>query len=429
MVVHRIAPLGAPVHATVRVPGSKSIANRALVCAALADGESVLVGLPGGDDTAAMIEGLRALGLEIETSTGDGDEDGLTATVVGGQAHLRRGPVTINARLAGTTSRFLTAFAALAPGPCTIDGAGPLRSRPMAPLHDALRAIGVRVSSTGTAGHLPVVVQGPPHDDVEEVSLPGDVSSQFLSALMMIAPLLPNGLRFRLTTRLVSRPYVRITASVMESFGIGGIELGDRIITVPHGSYRPCSYRVEPDASSASYPLGLAAICGGAVRVEGLTDHSVQGDAAFCHVLERMGCEVLQDDVGTVIRRTSALRGIGVDMGDISDLVPTMAVVAAFAEGTTEIHGIGFIRGKESDRIGDLCAELRKAGVGAEERPDGLVIHPGPTRPATLGTHHDHRLAMAFALLGMGAGDIIIEDPDVVTKSWPGFWDAMEAMR
>lgn len=422
MAVQRIAPLRSLVDASVRVPGSKSVANRALVCAALADGSSVLSGLPDGDDTDAMVDCLRSLGLEL-------DDDGERVTVQGGLRRFRRGAVLLDARLAGTTSRFMTAVAALAPGPCTIDGDGPLRTRPMGPLHDALRALGVSVRTTHAAGRLPVVVQGPPQGPVRELTLSGDVSSQFLTGLMLIAPLLPSGLRVHLSTRLVSRPYVRMTAAVMREFGIDEIEVGDRIISVPPGAYRPSSFAVEPDASSASYPLAAAAICGGRVEVVGLGAGSVQGDAAFCHVLSRMGCEVHQDQARTAVRRSGPLRGVSVDMGDMSDLVPTLAVVAAFATGTTEIHGVGFIRAKESDRIGDLCGELRKAGVGAEERPDGLVIHPQHFRPAQLATHRDHRLAMSFALLALGAGDIVVEDPDVVTKSWPGFWDALEELR
>ncbi|HRB05230.1 MAG TPA: 3-phosphoshikimate 1-carboxyvinyltransferase, partial [Ilumatobacteraceae bacterium] len=324
MDVYRVAPLSAPIDAVIEVPGSKSVANRALVCAALADGESVLRGVPDGDDTEAMLDCLRALGLEAERA---GDDVRLT----GGVALFKRGPITLPARLAGTTSRFVTALAALGPGPYTIDGLPPLRTRPMAPLHDALVSMGVHVQHGEIEGHLPVTVQGPVDVTLDEVSLRGDVSSQYLSALMMIAPYFPNGLRFMLTTPLVSRPYVRVTAAVMAAFGVGGVELGDRIITVPAGRYRPLDFRIEPDASSASYPLAAAAICGGRVRVPGLTRNSLQGDTAFCHVLERMGCEVVQDDTGTTVSRVGELNGIAINMSDLSDLVPTLAVVAAFA--------------------------------------------------------------------------------------------------
>jgi len=299
----------------------------------------------------------------------------------------------------------------------------------MGPLHDALSSLGVSVSAGESPGHLPVTVEGPVDVTVDEVQLRGDISSQYLTALMLIAPYLPNGLRFVLTTPLVSRPYVRITAAVMAAFGVPGVEMGDRIITVPSGRYQARRYEVEPDASSASYPLAAAAICGGTVQVPGLTHQSLQGDAQFHRVLERMGCDVAQDATGTRVSRTGELRGVEINMVDLSDLVPTLAVVAPFANGRTDIHGVGFIRGKESDRLTDLCAELRRAGIDATDNPDGLVVQPSVPRSATLATHHDHRLAMAFALVGLGASGIIVEDPDVVTKSWPGFWDMIEGLR
>ena len=232
-----------------------------------------------------------------------------------------------------------------------------------------------------------------------------------------------------LTTPLVSRPYIRITAAVMEAFGVPGVELGDRIVTVPPGRYSAREFTIEPDASSASYPLAAAAICGGKVRVPGLTDTSLQGDAAFCHVLARMGCEVVQDQWGTTVSRFGPLRGMAINMVDLSDLVPTLAVVAAFADAATDIYGVGFIRSKESDRLSDLCAELRRAGIDAVDNPDGLVVRPSTAHTATLATHHDHRLAMAFALVGLGASGIIVEDPDVVSKSWPDFWTMIESLR
>lgn len=422
MDVYRVAPLGAPIDATVWVPGSKSIANRALVCAALADGESVLTDVPDGDDTEAMLDCLRQLGLEAE-------RDGTTVTMRGGRQQFRKGPVTLPTRLAGTTSRFITALAALGPGPYLVDGEPPLRRRPMAPLHDALASMGVTVQPREAAGHLPVVVQGPIDVSLDEVQLRGDISSQYLTALMLIAPYFPNGLRFVLTTPLVSRPYVRITAAVMAAFGVAGVEMGDRIITVPAGHYQPRAYTVEPDASSAGYPLAAAAICGGTVRVPGLTHESMQGDAAFCHVLARMGCDVKQDATGTTVSRHGPLRGIEIDMVDLSDLVPTLAAVGAFADDTTDIHGVGFIRNKESDRLTDLCSELRRAGIDATDNRDGLVVRQSRPHTATLGTHHDHRLAMAFALVGLGASGIIVQDPDVVSKSWPDFWSMIEGLR
>ncbi len=422
MDVYRVAPLGVPIDAVVDVPGSKSVANRALVCAALADGETLLTDVPDGDDTEAMLDCLTRLGLEVERS-------GTAVRIAGGLGKFRRGPLTLPTRLAGTTSRFITAVAALGPGPYTIDGLDSLRRRPMAPLHEALVAMGAIVEPSGAPGHLPVTIQGPFDVTVDEVHLRGDISSQYLTALMLVAPYMPDGLRFVLTTPLVSRPYVQLTAAVMEAFGVPGVEMGDRIISVPAGRYVSRSYAVEPDASSASYPLAAAAICGGTVRVPGLTDASTQGDAAFCHVLARMGCEITQDGSGTTVTRRGRLRGITIDLSDLSDLVPTLAVVAAFADEPTDIHGVGFIRNKESDRLTDLCAELRKAGIDADDNPDGMVVRPSKPHTATLGTHQDHRLAMAFALVGLGASGIIVEDPDVVAKSWPEFWTMIESLR
>ncbi|MBI4884562.1 MAG: 3-phosphoshikimate 1-carboxyvinyltransferase [Actinobacteria bacterium] len=427
MSIYRVASVGATIDAVVDVPGSKSIANRALVCAALAEGESRLCNVPAGDDTEAMLACLSEMGLEIEREsahTADG-----TIRIVGGVSQFRPGPTTLHAGLAGTTARFLTAVSALASGPHTIDGDQPLRTRPMAPLHDAMVSLGASVRVGAAAGHLPVTIEGPFDLSVDEVTLRGDVSSQYLTALMLVAPYFRDGLRLSLSTPLVSRPYVRMTARVMEAFGVAGVEVGDRIIVVPRGRYVATSFLIEPDASSAGYPLAAAAICGGRVRVSGLTPDSIQGDAAFCHVLERMGCTVAQTHEGTTVSRGGSLSGLTIDMADLSDLVPTLAAVAVFADSPTEIHGVGFIRNKESDRLGDLCAELRRAGIDAVESADGLVVHPGHVHMATLATHDDHRLAMAFALVGLGAGGIAVENPDVVNKSWPAFWSMIESLR
>lgn len=429
---YRVAPLGAAIDAIVDVPGSKSIANRALFCAALADGESVLSNVPDGDDTQAMLASLRALGLEVDSAVGlteASSRAGSTVRVVGGRSRLLPGPLTLHAGLAGTTSRFLTTLCALGNGAYTIDGDPPLRARPMAPLHDAMTALGARVRPRESVGHLPVTIEGPFDLASDEVTMPGDMSSQFLTALMLVAPYFTDGLRFVLSTELVSRPYVRMTAAIMQRFGVPDVAVGDRIIVVPPGRYSARHLLVEPDASSAGYPLAAAAICGGRATVPGLTKDSIQGDASFCHVLARMGCTVTQNDEATTVARSGPLRGLAINMVELSDLVPTLAAVAAFADGATEIHGVGFIRNKESDRLGDLCRELRRTGVGAVDTADGLIVTPAPMQMATLATHHDHRLAMAFALVGLGASGIVVDNPEVVSKSWPGFWSMIESLR
>ena len=422
--VWRVRTAAEPLAAEVVVPGSKSVANRALVCAALAEGTSTLTGVAPGDDTAAMLDCLELLGVGVGR-VADADD----VVVIDGAGHgLGRAAVTLPARLAGTTSRFVTALAALGRAPITIDGLPPLRARPMTPLHDALAALGAVVTPGETWGHLPVTVQGPVDPAASRIAIRGDVSSQYVTALMLVAPTLPHGLRIELTTPLVSRSYLGITAAVMAAFGVDGVEIGDDVVTVPAGRYRATEYTVEPDASSASYPLAAAAIAGGTVFVPGLTDASLQGDARFARVLADMGCEVVVNRRGTTVTCDGPLRGVDVDMVDLSDLVPTLAVVAPFAHTRTVIRGVGFIRAKESDRLGDLCRELRSAGVRATETDDGLVIEPGLPHPARLATHHDHRLAMAFGLLGLAVDGIEVSDPAVVSKSWPSFWRVLEGL-
>jgi 3-phosphoshikimate 1-carboxyvinyltransferase len=414
-----IEPLDGPLSAVVEVPGSKSVANRALVCAALAGGESHLVGLPSGDDTAAMLDCLQLLGVGVRAGA---ERDAVVVAGVASPQALRPGPITLPCRLAGTTSRFLTAFAAAGPGPYTIDGLEPLRRRPMTPLHDALRALGARVDADDR-GHLPATVTGPLHGGT--IAVRGDVSSQYITALMLVGPTLPGGLRIELTTPLVSRSYLGITSAVMAAFGVEGVEVGESAVVVPPGRYVPARHRIEPDASSASYPLAAAAIAGGTVHVPGLTAASLQGDARFASVLGEMGCDVVVNERGTSVTRDGHLRGIDVDMVDMSDLVPTLAAVAPFAHTSTTIRGVGFIRAKESDRIGDLCGELRRAGVDADETDDGLVVRPGVPHGATFRTHHDHRLAMALSLIGLVVPGVQVEDPGVVSKSWPDYWQML----
>ncbi len=418
-----IRPAYRPLDATVLVPGSKSIANRALVCAALAGGVSALAGLPDGDDTAAMAGGLRALGVEVTLAADSG--------VVRGTGGGVRAPVetVLDCALAGTTSRFLTAVAALCETPIVVDGGEPLRRRPMGPLHAALRSLGARVDSLGEVGHLPVrVCRGDLSGGA--VDLPGDVSSQYLSALMLIGPLLPGGLQVRLTTPLVSRPYVEITAAVMASFGAGDVRVGPSEVWVGPGAYHAVDYLVEPDASSASYPFAAAAMCGGSVHVPALGARSLQGDTRFVDLLASMGCTVERSATGTTVRRAQGhqLLGLQLDMSEISDLVPTVAALAPFCATPTTIGGVGFIRVKESNRIDDVVGELVRLGVDAAARPDGMHIRPGTPRPAVVQTHDDHRLAMSLALVGLMVPGVSIADPDVVSKSWPGYWAMLDGI-
>ena len=419
----RLRPLDGPVDAVVAVPGSKSIANRALVCAALAPGTSELTNMPDGDDTTAMLAGLRTMGAVV-------DDRHPHVRLTGIPDPRAMGDVEIHTALAGTTSRFLTALAALGSGPVTIDGFAALRRRPFAPLHDALVQLGVRVTPGNGWGHLPVSVQGPAVSGA--VSIPGDVSSQYITALMLIGPSLPDGLRLELTSALVSRTYVQMTAAVMAAFGVAGVDVGRAHVHVAPDRYATTRYRVEPDASSASYPLAVAAIRGGRVEVSGLGDRSLQGDARFADLLGAMGCTVERRGDATAVSRAddADLRGIEIDMADLSDLVPTVAAVAMFADTPTLISGVGFIRGKESDRLGDLARELVAIGGVVAETADGLVVRPSRDRlhGATMATHHDHRLAMAFGVVATVVDGIEVQDPDVVSKSWPGYWQMLDGL-
>ena len=258
----------------------------------------------------------------------------------------------------------------------------------------------------------------------------GDISSQFLTALMLIGPYVPGGLR------ICHHDPARV-ASVRADHQIGDGRLRPRRCLdrraapsrLAPGRIKHAHYAIEPDASSASYPLTAAAICGGRVEIPGLTKWALQGDAVFCDVLAAMGCVATRDTKSTIVKSGDRLEGVDIDMVEMSDLVPTLAAAAVFAKSPTRIRGVGFIRAKESDRLGDLCAELRRLGANAEETDDGLMVEPSTLHGSRLQTHHDHRLAMAFGLVGLRVADVEIDDPDVVSKSWPGYWAMLGGLR
>ena len=420
---HSVVPLRAELNATVRVPGSKSVAARALVCAALATGESAVGNLPTGDDTVSMLAGLSILGAQIETH-------GTTAAFASGIDIDQESPVVIDARLAGTTARFLTAVSALRAGEVVITGEDALRKRPMHDLHQALSDIGFEVSPLNGTGVLPVAVKrGEQRND--RIRIAATTSSQFTTALMLIAPKLARGLAIVTEGEVVSQSYLDMTVGVQNSFGVTPVERDEHVFRYGAGDYVGAQYEVEPDASSASYPLAVAAIAGGRVVVSGLSRSSLQGDSKFVDVLSRMGCsvEIAGDDVVLSRSQDQPLQGITIDMRNMSDLVPTLAVVAAFALTPTTINGVGFIRNKESDRIGDLAHELRELGVRVDELVDGLRVHPSKPHGGKVNTHHDHRLAMSLALIGLVTPGVVINDPMVVTKSWPEYWTMLEALQ
>jgi len=412
--VAAITPLGAPPATTVTPPGSKSITNRALLCAALAPGVSRLRGVLRAEDTEAMLAAVRALGATVRALPAPGPAP-TDLEVSGVDPRHRVGEVRIDARQSGTTSRFVLPVLALAPGRGVVDGAAQLRARPFGPLLAALAGVGADVEELGEPGRLPVAVSGPARGGT--VELPGHLSSQFLSGLLLAGPLFPAGVRVRLTTPLVSVPYVRMTEKVMAAFGV---ECAD--LAVDPSGYRPADYHVEPDASAASYFFAAAAITAGRVRVEGLGADSLQGDLAFVDVLEAMGATVQRTPGAVTVTGPARLRGVDVDLADLSDMAQTLAAVAVFAETPTRVRGIGFIRRKETDRIAAVVGELRRAGIDASEHDDGFTVRPGRPRPTRFATYDDHRMAMSFALLGLRCPGIEIADPGCVAKTYPGYF-------
>lgn len=427
--VLEVHPAPAELDADVRPPGSKSVTNRALVCAALADAPTTLEGVLFADDTEAMLHCLHDLGVGIRT------DRAATRVAVEPAADLGGDGALLDARQSGTTSRFVMPVAALGRGTVVLDGAPQLRARPMGDLIDALVALGATVEPLGEPGYLPVSVAAAGLAG-GTIDVAGDVSSQFLSGLLLSAPRMRDGLTVSVTTELVSVPYVEMTLTVMAAFGAVSTTAAptatgqDRRIRVEPGGYRsPGTYRVEPDASAASYFLAAAAIRGGRVRVDGLGTDSLQGDVAFVDALERMGVEVVRTATSLEVRGGGPLHGVEADFTDISDTAQTLAVVAPFADSPTTITGIGFIRRKETDRIAATVAELRRCGIVADELDDGIRIHPGVPQPATVQTYDDHRMAMSFALLGLRVPGIRIADPGCVAKTFPSYWDALEQLR
>ncbi len=414
---------GGPVYGSIRPPGSKSITNRALVCAALAKGRSALAGALDSDDTRVMVDSLRRLGIEV-----DHERQAATVRVEGCAGRWPSRGADLYVGNSGTTIRFLTAAAALGRGTYRLDGTPRMRERPIGDLLDALNQLGADARSEAGNGCPPVVVRASGLRG-GRATVAGDISSQFLSGLLMAAPCAEQDTELRVRGKLVSRPYIDMTLAVMRAFGAAVDEPEPGRLVVRGGrAYVGCDYTIEPDASAASYFFAAAAITGGRVTVEGLTRDSLQGDVAFCECLERMGCRV-EYGPGSITVAGGPLRGIEADMNPISDTVQTLAAVALAAEGPTSVTGVAHMRHKETDRIAALASELRKLGATVEERPDGLTIIPGPLRPAAIETYDDHRMAMSMALVGLIAPGVVILDPGCTAKTYPGFFEDLQRLR
>lgn len=412
------------VNASVAIPGSKSLSHRALIAAALASGESRITNLLESEDTLYTLQALRDLGIEIR------DEEG-TFIVVGrgGRFPASRGTRTLFLGNSGTSLRLLLATACLARGETVLTGAPRLRERPVGELVRALHSLGVQQISAEQESFPPVRIRS---EGIKggQARLTGRESSQYLSSLLLAAPCADTAVEIEVEGELVSGPYVELTLEVMERFGVGVRRVGARLFKVSPGpGYRPVDFRVEGDASSASYFWAAAAVTGGTVTTENIwAATSRQGDLALLEILERMGCSIKKGERWVTVQG-QALAGLEADMSRLPDMVPTLAAVALFARGKTVIRNVPHLRYKESDRLHALWEEWSRLGARIEELPDGLIIEGlVPLHGAVCDPHDDHRLAMSLAVVGLKVPGIRVQNEGCVAKSFPRFWELWETL-
>ena len=431
-----ISPISHPLSATVRVPGSKSLTNRALLIASLANGTTHLTNALFSDDSRYFAKALQTLGFDVQL---DEVNHEMTVTGLGGKIPAAKAELFIGN--AGTAARFLSAFLTLGNGEYILDGEPRMRERPIGDLVDSLTQLGATISPLSqrerTEGEgetsqicppIKITASGLPGG---KTKIAGDISSQFLSALLMIAPYAQSEIEIILSTELNSKPYVDMTIAIMQDFGIEIERDSYEKFSIHPNSYSLIpNYPIESDASAASYFFAAPAICGGTVKVENISRKSVQGDIAFLDVLAKMGCVVTESDNSITVYRPSSIVGLDIDMRDIPDTAQTLAAIAPFASSPTWIRGIASARVKETDRISATCIELKRLGVQVEEHEDGMTIHPCQTfTPANIQTYNDHRMAMAFSLIGLRFDGVTIENPSCVSKTFPNYFDVLETLR
>jgi 3-phosphoshikimate 1-carboxyvinyltransferase len=418
-----IKPISHPLNAAIRVPGSKSLTNRALLIAALANGTTHLTNALFSDDSRYFAKALQTLGFDVQLDEANYE---MTVTGLGGKIPANKAKLFIGN--AGTAARFLSAFLTLGNGEYILDGEPRMRARPIGDLIEALRQLGVELEATNNCPPVEIFAKGLPGG---ETKIAGDISSQFLSALLMVAPYAQNPIEITLSTELNSKPYVDMTIGIMQDFGVEIERHGYSQFAISPSSFFPLtSYPIESDASAASYFFAAPAICGGTVKVENISRQSVQGDIGFLDILQQMGCAVTEANDSIQITGTNELHGIDVDMRDIPDTAQTLAVVAPFANSPTRIRGIASARVKETDRVHATYTELKRLGVQVEEHEDGMTIYPSQTfKPAIIQTYNDHRMAMAFSLIGLRSGGVTIENPACVSKTFPNYFEVLDALR
>ncbi len=420
-----IEPLTKPPRATVRVPGSKSITNRALVLAALSASDCNLQGVLQSEDTEVMVAALQSLGFHV---LADWPRSSIQIRASANESIVPAREANLFVANSGTTMRFLTALVSLGHGRYRLDGVPRMRQRPIGDLLSALQQLGVRAYSENGNDCPPVIVESKGLNG-GRVDLKAGVSSQFLSGLLLAAPRAQDDITIFWHGPYVSWPYVFMTVEMMKQFEIVvDPTMSSSFIVPAPQSFERGEYAIEPDASAASYFWAAAAITGGDVTVFGLTSNSLQGDARFVEVLEEIGCNANRGETGITVHG-GPLHGIDVDMNDISDTVMTLAAVACFAEGPTTIRNVGHIRHKETDRLAALATELRRVGADVEEFADGLTITPRPLHGAEIETYNDHRMAMSMALIGLRVPGIVIKNPRCVAKTYPHFFTDLERLR
>ena len=417
-----IEPLGGPVDATVRVPGSKSVTNRALLIAALGDGASTIENCLFSEDSYWLMRALVQLGFDVRASRTIGE-----ITVIGQRGIIPRRGVGVFVGNAGTVGRFLPPTLALGEGPYVVDGTPRMRERPVEDLVDAMRLLGAAVGYAEADARFPLRVEGGGLRG-GKARVRAKCSSQVVSGLLMAAPYARKPVTLEVEGR-EEWPYVGITAEVMRAFGVE-VRIGDGAwYVVEPAVYRAGEYGVEPDASGASYFMAAAAVTGGRVRIPGLGAGSPQGDLRFAQVLGEMGCGVEVGEDRVEVRGTERLQGVEVDMNAFSDTMITLAAIAPFASTPTNIKNVEHTRYQETDRVAAVATELRRLGITVEEGRDRLRITPGTVRPATVETYGDHRMAMAFAVTGLVAPGVRIRDPGCVAKTFPDYFERLESLR
>ena len=432
----RIIPISHALNATVRVPGSKSLTNRALLIASLANGTTHLTNALFSDDSRYFAKALQTLGFDVQLDEAD---HSMTVTGLGGKIPATNAELFIGN--AGTAARFLSAFLTLGNGEYILDGEPRMRERPIGDLVEALTQLGAKLQPAATDNWSLVTDYSnicPPIKIIAsglkggKTKIAGDISSQFLSALLMTAPYAQFPIEVELTTDLNSKPYVDMTLSIMKEFGVEIERSGYQSFKVSPSNYQLpiTNYPIESDASAASYFFAAPAICGGTVKVENISRRSVQGDIGFLDVLQKMGCAVEEADNSITVHGPSSIVGLDIDMRDIPDTAQTLAAIAPFADSPTRIRGIASARVKETDRVHATCVELDRLGVRVEEHEDGMTIYPTfDLRPSTVRTYNDHRMAMAFSLIGLRFDGVTIENPSCVSKTFPNFFEVLETLR